>query len=130
MDNTTTILTPDFMKKNVSLPTGETFGQRLAKFRQAKGFTQAELGKKVGLSPRMVAYYETETEHPPTNYLPAFAKVLKVTIDELLGFKITKEDLKPKNPKLWKKLRKVDKLSTKDQKLLINYLDRLLRDIE
>lgn len=120
------ILMQDFMKKIVTLPTGETFGQRLAKFRKAKGFTQAELAKYTGISPRMIAYYEAQTKHLPANYLPVISKTLKVSTDELLGLKYLKDDLKPKNVKLWKRLRLIDNLPPKDQKVLIHYLDTLL----
>lgn len=108
----------------------EKFGERLAKLRKAKGFTQRELGEKIGVSQRVIAYYEKETRHPPANYLALLAKTLKLSIDELMGLRLTKEDLKPKNPKLWRRLRKLDKLPPKDMKLLIHYLDKLLKDIE
>lgn len=118
------------MKNIAPSLTKESFGEHLAMIRKAKGFTQKELGERIGVSQRVVAYYEKETKHPPSNYLPIIAKALKISIDELMGLKLTKEDLSPKNPKLWKRLRKIDRLPPNDQKMLVHYLDKLLKDVE
>lgn len=115
------------MKKAIPLTNGENFGSRLAQIRRSKGFTQQELGNRIGVSQRVIAYYEKETKHLPANYLPLIAKTLKVTIDELMGFKLYKEDIKPKNPKLWRRLRQIEQLPLKEQKILIHYLDTLLK---
>lgn len=60
-------------------------GKRLAAFRKQRGMTQEELAQVVGVSRRRIAYYEGETQHPPTTILPRLAEVLEVTTDELLG---------------------------------------------
>jgi DNA-binding XRE family transcriptional regulator len=49
---------------------GESFGDRLARLRQAAGLSQRDLAAEVGISQRMVAYYEKETGHPPTHLFP------------------------------------------------------------
>ncbi len=61
------------------------FGNRLVALRKAAGFTQQELSHKLGVSRRMIAYYEGETEHPPTTILPRLAQALGVSADELLN---------------------------------------------
>ncbi|HSI56363.1 MAG TPA: helix-turn-helix transcriptional regulator [Ideonella sp.] len=58
-----------------------SFGERLASLRKAAGFTQIELG----VSPRMVAYYESPAATPPANLLPQITTALGVTIDEMFG---------------------------------------------
>lgn len=60
------------------------FGERLAELRKASGLTQTDLAKKLGVSRRMIAYYEGETKHPPTTILLHLAQTLGVTADELL----------------------------------------------
>lgn len=60
-------------------------GKRLAALRKQRGLTQEELAQVVGVSRRRIAYYERETQHPPTTILPRLAEVLEVTTDELLG---------------------------------------------
>ncbi|HXI54417.1 MAG TPA: helix-turn-helix transcriptional regulator, partial [Polyangia bacterium] len=59
------------------------FGKRLAQLRKARGLTQTELGDKVGISFRMVAYYEGQTNYLPTHILPQLARALGVSVDEL-----------------------------------------------
>lgn len=109
--------------KNKSSQTN--FGKRLADLRKAKGLTQTDLGNKIGISKRMVAYYEGQTKRPPAHLLIPIAKTLKISVDELLGVKkIQFSD--PEHAKLWRKLKKAEVLSEKDQKALLDFLDALL----
>jgi len=100
------------------------FGKRLADIRKAKGFTQKELGKKIGVSQRVIAYYEGETNYPPALLLPKIADVLSISIDEL--FSKTQKSSNNNN-KLWKKLRKIENLPDADQKAILTMIDRLIK---
>jgi transcriptional regulator with XRE-family HTH domain len=70
--------------------TAESFGERLARLRQAAGYSQRELARELEISQRMVAYYEGETEYPPAHLLPMLAQALGVSTDQLLGLEPTK----------------------------------------
>ena len=85
-----------------------------------------ELANKIGTSQRMIAYYEGPSDYVPADLLPLMAKALKVTTDKLLGIKKSKNDFTPSNPGLWRKLRNIEKLPTKDQKAIIHYIEALL----
>jgi transcriptional regulator with XRE-family HTH domain len=61
------------------------FGARLAEMRKAAGFTQTELAETLGMSQRMVAYYESIDDNPLARILVLLSKTLKVSTDELLG---------------------------------------------
>ena len=61
------------------------FGARLAELRRAAGLTQVELAEAVGISQRMVAYYESAEDYPLAQLLRHLSSVLGVTTDELLG---------------------------------------------
>ena len=63
----------------------EGFGRRLKEIRQSRALTQQELGEQVGVSQRVVAYYESDDAQPPGALLVDLARVLEVTADELLG---------------------------------------------
>ena len=52
--------------------------------REKKGITQQELATSLGVSQSTVAMWETNNSLPRTDKLPAIAKVLGCTIDELL----------------------------------------------
>jgi len=61
------------------------FGKRLREIRQRRGLTQAELGVAVGVSKRVITYYERDDALPPGAVLVHLAQVLRVSTDELLG---------------------------------------------
>jgi transcriptional regulator with XRE-family HTH domain len=105
--------------------TDETFGERLAEARQRRGLTQAELGKAVGASQRVIAYYEGEGGQPPGALLAHLARTLKVTSDELLGLKPATDKPSPKTARLLKRLRKIEDLPAADQRTVLKLLDAL-----
>ena len=84
------------MPKKLDIDNTESFGQRMARFRQAAGYSQRDLAKKTGISQRMIAYYEKQAKYPPTHFLPALVKALGTTADELLGIKKSKNGSKKK----------------------------------
>jgi len=101
------------------------FGVRLAKIRKQRGMTQEELGKKIGVSQRVIAYYEKETQFIPAGNLHKIAEALNVSADGILGIKsITIEA--PPNRRLAKRLRLFGKLPIQDQKAILHYIDALL----
>jgi len=104
----------------------ETVGQRLLRLRKGRGFSQAELGQIVGVSQRMMTYYEREAGHPPAHLLPKLAEALGVTADVLLGLRPVQQTHAPRNTRLWRKLREVEKLPPGDRQAVLKILDGLL----
>lgn len=104
----------------------ETFGQRLANLRKSRGLTQTDLGKLIGVSQRVIGYYETETERPPADKLIPLAEALKISIDELLGYKPLKNEPLIKNRNLLRRLKEFDQLSRQDQKVILRYIDAII----
>ena len=102
------------------------FGPRLARLRQARGLTQEEFGGLVGLSSRMVAYYEREDAQAPGTLLARFAGALKVSLEELLGVKPIKDGTSPKTARLLKRLRRVEELPPADRRTVLKLVDALL----
>ena len=107
--------------------TVSNFGSRLAGLRKVRGITQVQLAKKIGVSHRVIAYYEGETDFPPTHLLVPMAKVLKVTTDELLGIKNIEPQLDPENAALWRRFKKIETLPKSDQRAIFHYLNALLK---
>ena len=105
--------------------TVEGFGKRLAALREERALTQAELGEAVGVSQRVIAYYEREDAQPPGAMLIDLAKALKVSADELLGLKPTKEKTSPKMARLLKRLKKIEQLPAADQRAVLKMVDAL-----
>ena len=102
------------------------FGARLAELRKAAGFTQEELAESIGMTRRMLAYYEVESEHPPTHLLPAIAAALNITTDELLGLTPVKKAPKGKDTRLQRRLAQLEKLEAPERRQIMQVLDTLI----
>ena len=103
------------------------FGARMAELRQAAGYSQRELAAELGISQRMVAYYEGETDYPPAGILPELARVLGVSIDQLLGTKLIRSATKkPQDTRLWRRFKQVEKLPAKERRQLLQLIDTFL----
>lgn len=110
------------LKKDV-----ESFGKRLARLRKTAGFSQRELAAELGISHRVIAYYEGETEHAPTHLLPQLAKALGVSADELVGLeKKTKKNGRTQDTRLWRRFSQVEKLPPPKRKQIVQILDAFL----
>ena len=106
------------------------FGERLTGLRKAKGLTQAQLGDLVGVSNRVIAYYEKETQYPPSRLIVPLAKALGVSADELLGMKEAKADPDPTKAALWRRLKVVETLPQVDQKAILHYIKTIAKNRE
>ena len=62
----------------------ETFGQRFQRLRKAKKLTQEEIATKVNLTPQSISKWETDLSAPDIMLLPKLAKILDVSLEELL----------------------------------------------
>ena len=107
-----------------------SFGERLTELRKAAGFTQQELADEVGVSRRMIAYYEGQSAHPPTTLLPALAQALNLSTDELLGLTPFKRDSKPSNTRLARRLQQIEKLEAADKRQILQVIDTLLESAQ
>ena len=103
------------------------FGERLAALRNAHGLSQADFAAKVGSTREMVNYYERRAKNPTADFVQKAAKVLGVSVDELLGMK----PLPPRKPwpasKLQQKIERLRKLPETKQKLVLDLLDTVLQ---
>ncbi len=63
---------------------GLRIGEKIAKYRKLKGYTQEQLGELVGVSGQAVSKWENGGV-PDTYLLPAVSKILGVSIDALFG---------------------------------------------
>jgi transcriptional regulator with XRE-family HTH domain len=113
-------------KRKPEPPNHESFGERLARLRQAAGYSQRELARELEISQRMVAYYEGESDYPPTHLLPRLAKTLAVSTDQLLGLERTKRNGRARDTRLWRRFEKIEKLPPAERKPIIQVLDAFL----
>jgi transcriptional regulator with XRE-family HTH domain len=106
-------------------PPRESFGSRLARLRKEAGFTQRELGNAIGISQRMVAYYETEEDPPLVELLVALTESLGISTEVLLGVKEEKT-VRSSNQRLWRRFRQIEKLPAKERRQLLAIVDTFL----
>lgn len=69
----------------------ETLGRRIARLRLTHGMTQERLATELGVTPQAVSKWENDLSAPDIMLLPALARALGVTVDELLEGKIERE---------------------------------------
>jgi transcriptional regulator with XRE-family HTH domain len=113
------------MPKNAN-PKLEGFGKRLAALRKAAGYTQEQLAGAIGVSRRVVAYYETESQHPPIHILIDLAGALDLSTDELLGVMPAKRAAPHGNSHLARRLKQLGALPPSDQKAILKVIDALI----
>ncbi len=115
------------MGKRIGTQENVSFGQRLAERRKAAGYTQVELAAELGISQRMVAYYESPNSAPPANLLPQIAAVLGVSIDDLFG-RTTKRRLAKQDgdSRLRRRLLAIEKLDVTEKRQVLQLIDAFI----
>lgn len=114
------------LQRNVCMPKKineqlSSFGKRLAKLRKATGYTQHQLADEIGVTRRMIAYYESESQHPPANMLVDLAGALNVSADTLLGIKPLKTT--PLSSRLERRIKQIEKLGPKPRQQITQLID-------
>ncbi len=105
----------------------DSLGQRIARLRKQKGFTQVELASKMGIIQSLVSDYERDRLRPHPEMIVRFALALGVSSDEILGLTKTKApNGTTKNRRLLRRLQQIDKLPRRDQDALLRTIDAFL----
>ena len=61
-----------------------TIGQNISHFRKQRGMTQEELAEKMAVTAQAVSKWECDTSYPDITVMRTLAKVLEVSMDELM----------------------------------------------
>ena len=118
---------PDSSADHSTDDPANSFGPRLAVLRKAAGFTQVELAAELGISQRMVAYYESPNATPPANLLPQIASVLGVSIDELFGRAPKRRLAKQEgDSRLRRRLLAIEKLDAAEKRQVLQLIDAFI----
>lgn len=115
------------MGKRIQSNAAGSFGERLAQLRKAAGYTQVELAAELGVSQRMVAYYESPQATPPAHLLPQIATALGVSIDALYG-RVAKRRLVKQDgdSRLRRRLLAIEKLDAGEKRQVLQLLDAFI----
>ena len=60
-------------------------GKNIAKYRRAKGWTQEELGQRLGVTNQAVSKWESQTSMPDISLLPSLTRALGISFEALYG---------------------------------------------
>ena len=109
-------------------PSEEGFGVRLARLRKAQGFTQEQLAAELGISRRRIAYYESESDHPPASLLADLSRALHTPVEALLKGGAPQRKVRPAalSPRLERRLRQIERLSPKPKQQLLSIIDTFI----
>jgi len=108
----------------------ETLGQRIARIRKEKGYTQVELAEKMGFIQALISDYELDKLRPYYDVIIRFATALDISTDELLGVKLS--DYKEEKPdlKIVRRIKKIQNLPPSQQKTLLKTIDTFIKAAE
>jgi transcriptional regulator with XRE-family HTH domain len=103
-------------------------GAQVAELRKAQGITQIQMAETLGVSQQTVNSYEVARRRIPVSALPILAKVLTVSIDELLGETVQETNGK-RGPvsKLQQQIDRVSQLPRSKQKFVIEMIDTVIQ---
>lgn len=104
----------------------ESFGERLAELRKAAGYTQVEFAAEIGITQRMVAYYEAPGAQPPAHLLPQIAQALGVGVDVLLGMGAPRRLKKVGSNRIERRLQQIEKLPPQEKRQVLQVIDTFI----
>lgn len=100
---------------------------KLKNLRQSRGWSQGQLGKKLGINVQLISKYERGVVCPPTPMMVKIASVLDVSLDYLLRDDKNIAVNKIKNQELLNRIEEIEKLPEEDQRVLTNLLDAYIK---
>ena len=106
---------------------GETVGQRLARLRKQRGYTQVELAEKMGSRQVLISAYETDRIALSAEIAVRLAVALEVTTDELLHPNAKKKSTAKPSLKVMRRMEQIEKLPENKQSFILSALDSMLR---
>ncbi len=104
-------------------------GRRVAERRKARGITQVELAKTLGIAQQTMAHYEGGTLRVAVALLPPLARTLGLTLEELVGSEAKSAKTGSKRgpaPKIQQQLEQIEALPKAKQRAITQALDLML----
>jgi len=102
------------------------FGQRLLDARLAKGLSQNQVARKLGITQPSYADWERSAVSLKPEYLPKLAALFEVSIDELLGIQSTRRNGKGPTGKLRRIFEEVNDMPRYQQQRVIAIVEDML----
>jgi transcriptional regulator with XRE-family HTH domain len=113
----------------VPLPDDKAFGKRLKEIRKRRGVSQVDLAQKLGIHQSLISQYECGHIRLHGALLVRLALALQTTPDEILAVKTAPGDEQPLDRRFLRRLKKLDRLSPHQKKILLGTIDAFLSKV-
>lgn len=107
----------------------ETFGERLARLRKERGWTQQELAERAGIIQALISDYERDKLRLNADIIVRFANALEITTDELLRPHTSKPLRRKPSLRVQRRMEKIEKLPPHQQNYLLKTIDGFLKGV-
>ncbi len=107
-------------------PAPMALGERIRQLRKEAGWSQAELGSKVGTDSQRISRYENARITPSLDAIVRIAEAFNVSIDHLLVDDVPRRPLHAVEHNLGTRLSALDELGEEDLASLLHMLDALV----
>ena len=116
--------------KSPQAEASETVGQRLARLRKERGWTQVELAERLGIIQSLISDYERDRLRLNPAMVVRFATALEITTDELLQSKDAHTPLRRKpSLRVLRRLERIESLPQHQQNTLLKTIDGFLKGV-
>ena len=105
----------------------EAIGQRIARLRKERGYTQKKVAEKIGIERTRVTDYELGRIRLYDEMVSRFAFALGVSTDEILGLTVSPHSSDKPDLKITRRMREIEKLPSSQKKSLLNTIDAYLK---
>lgn len=102
-------------------------GARIAELRKAQGITQIQAAEVLEVSQQTINSYEVGRRRIPVSALPSLAKMLAISIDELLGEETTATKKRGPASTLQRQIDQIGLMPRTKQKFVSEMLDALIQ---
>ena len=101
-------------------------GERIEQFRKTRGITQAQLAETLGLTQQTFQSYESGRRRIPVSAMPAVARALSVSLEELFGESDSAAHKRGPAPKWQKQIEAIAQLPRAKQQFVAQVIDSVL----
>lgn len=108
-------------------PSISPLGERLARIRKLRGFSQESLAEAMGISRKQITDYETGRAHMNDEMIIRFAMTLKISADNLLGLKEIDIPIESPNIRFTRRLKELESLPESKKRAVIKILDEFIK---
>jgi len=104
----------------------QDLGARIAQLRKDQGMTQMQLADALQITQQQLASYEIGRRRVPVSMIPALARALGVSLDELIGAPQRTARKRGPAPKLQQHMQRISELPKTQQRFVMQMLETVL----